>query len=65
MLPSTIRTELYREMNNIVIDDCVSITGLSRDNIFLWHKNVVSYPDSGIVGGFHLKFVDMLDEEVK
>lgn len=65
MLASKERTQLYRKMNNIVIDDCVSITGLSRDNIFLWHKSVISYPDSGIVGGFHLKFVDMLDEEGK
>ncbi|MEY8251964.1 MAG: ABC transporter substrate-binding protein, partial [Colwellia sp.] len=65
MLPSTKRTQIYRKMNNMVIDDCVSITGLSRDDIFLWHKNVVSYPDSQILGGFHLKFVDMLDEEGK
>jgi oligopeptide transport system substrate-binding protein len=63
MQPSAERTTLYRQMNNLVIDDCVSITGLSRDNIILWHKNVVSYPDTDIVGGFHLKFVDMLDEE--
>jgi oligopeptide transport system substrate-binding protein len=63
MQPSTERTKLYRKMNNMIIDDCVSITGLSRDKIMLWHKNVISYPDSGIVGGFHLKFVDMLDGE--
>lgn len=65
MQPSLERTQRYRKMNQMVIDDCVSITGLSRDNIFLWHKNVVSYPDSAILGGFHLKFVDMLDEEGK
>jgi oligopeptide transport system substrate-binding protein len=63
--PSPERTELYREMNKMVIDDCVSITGLSRDRIMLWHKNVVSYADRQIVGGFHLKFVDMLDKEEK
>jgi len=65
MQPSTERTQLYREMNNMVIDDCVTISGLSRENIFLWHKNVVSFTDAQIVGGFHLKFVDMLDEETK
>ncbi|PCJ50899.1 MAG: hypothetical protein COA74_00030 [Gammaproteobacteria bacterium] len=63
MQPSTERTQLYREMNNMIIDDCVSITGLSRDRILLWHKNIISYPDRQILGGFHLKFVDMLDEE--
>ncbi|WP_168427329.1 ABC transporter substrate-binding protein [Candidatus Colwellia aromaticivorans] len=65
MQPSSERTTLYREMNNMVIDECVSMTGISRDRILLWHKNVVSYADIQIVGGFHLKFVDMLDEEDK
>ena len=59
MQPSEDRTRLYRQMNQIVIDDCVTISGISRDNIMLWHKDVVSYPDQQIVGGFHLKYVDL------
>jgi len=63
MQPSDERTEIYRRMNNMVIDECVSITGLSRDRIMLWHKNVISYADRSIVGGFHFKFIDLVTEE--
>jgi oligopeptide transport system substrate-binding protein len=62
MLPSPERTEIYQKMNRILIDDCVAITGLSRMQVFLWHKNVVAMPDRGIVGGFFLKFVDVLPD---
>ena len=61
MLPSPERTALYQRMNRMVIDDCVSITGLSRTRILLWHKNVIGFPDREIVGGFWLKFVDVDD----
>ncbi|MGI9308144.1 MAG: ABC transporter substrate-binding protein, partial [Gammaproteobacteria bacterium] len=63
MLPSPERTEIYQRMNQMVIDDCVAITGLSRMPITLWHKNVVAVPDTAIVGGFFLKHVDLLDDE--
>jgi ABC-type oligopeptide transport system substrate-binding subunit len=59
MQPSPERTRIYRRMNRIVLDACVTISGLSRKNIFLWHKDVISFPDQSIVGGFHLKFVDV------
>lgn len=61
MLPSTERTAIYRRMNRMVIDDCVAISGLSRTRIYLWHKNVVAMPDREIVGGFFLRFVDIVD----
>ncbi|MGJ8663449.1 MAG: ABC transporter substrate-binding protein [Marinicella sp.] len=57
--PSPERTALYHQMNQIVIDDCVVISGLSRNKIHLWHKNVTSFPDREIVGGFHLRYVDV------
>lgn len=60
MLPSPERTALYRRMNQMVIDDCVAITGLARTRIYLWHKNVIAVPDREIVGGFFLKYVDVL-----
>ena len=66
MQPSPERTAIYRKMNRIVQEACVTISGLSRRYILLWHKNVVSFPDQSIVGGFHLKYVDVLprkDEE--
>lgn len=59
MLPSPERTELYHRMNQMVIDDCAAITGLSRTRIYLWHKNVIAVPDREIVGGFFLKYVDV------
>ncbi len=62
MQPSPERTALYRRMNQIVIDDCVAITGLSRNRIYLWHKNVIAVPDREILGGFWLKYVDVLPD---
>ncbi len=59
MLPSPERTELYRRMNKMVIDDCVAFTGLSRVGITLWHKNVIALPDRNFVGGRFLNFVDV------
>lgn len=53
------RTAIYRKMNQIIIDECVVISGLARKKINLWHKNVVTYPDREVVGGFHLKYVDI------
>lgn len=60
MLPSPQRTELYRKMNRMVVDDCVAATGLSRKRIHLWHRDVVALPDREIVGGFFLKYVEVL-----
>ncbi len=60
--PSPERTALYRQMNQMVIDDCVVISGLSRNKIHLWHKNVITFPDREIVGGFHLRYVDIIKE---
>jgi ABC-type transport system substrate-binding protein len=60
MLPSPERTELYQRMNQLVINDCVAATGLSRTRVHLWHRNVIALPDREIVGGFALKYVDVL-----
>lgn len=64
MLPSPERTELYRRMNRMVIDDCVAITGLSRVGIALWHRNVIALPDRNFVGGRFMYYVDVLDPGV-
>jgi ABC-type transport system substrate-binding protein len=60
MRPSPERTAIYRKMNQMLIDDCVSATGLSRTRVYLWHRNVVQVPDREIVAGFYLKYVDVL-----
>jgi len=59
MQPSAERTKLYSKMNQMIIDECVVISGISRNRLYLWHKNVVMYPDRGILGGFFLKYVDV------
>lgn len=53
------RTAIYHQLNQLIIDDCVFIGGLSRTRILLWHKDVVGYPDQTVVGGFWLRFVDV------
>lgn len=55
------RTEIYRRMNQIIIDDCVAIMGLSRTRVNLWHKRVRGLPDREVLGGFWLRFVDVKD----
>jgi ABC-type transport system substrate-binding protein len=59
LLPSPERTKLYRQLNNIIIKDCVALTGLSRNRVYLWHKNVIMYPDRDILGGGFARYVDV------
>jgi ABC-type transport system substrate-binding protein len=55
------RTLIYREMNQLLMDDCVGITGISRTLLFLWDKNVIMKPDRSFVGGYFMRFVDLAD----
>ena len=59
MQPGEARTALYRQMNQMIIDDCVTTGGLSRNRIYLWHKDVIGLPDRAILGGFWLRYVDV------
>jgi ABC-type transport system substrate-binding protein len=59
MLPSPERTTIYRRMNQMVIDDCLAVTGMARTRVHLWHRDVIALPDREIVGGFFLKYVDV------
>jgi ABC-type transport system substrate-binding protein len=59
LAPGPERTAIYRRMNEMTIDDCLAMTGLSRTMIFLWHKDVIAYPDRNIVGGYWARFVDI------
>ncbi len=38
------RSRIYRRMNEILLDDCVVISGYARTRIHMWHKNVIIYP---------------------
>ncbi len=61
MQPSPERTRIYRRMNQILIDDCVSITGLSRTAIPIWHREVIVYPSSQIIGGYYWPYIALSD----
>ena len=56
MLPSPERSDLYRQMNTLLQDDCITIAGLSSAHLHAWHRDVIAYPDRDIVGGFALRF---------
>ncbi len=57
--PGPERTELFQRMNQEIIDDCVAISGLSRQSVYLYHKDVIGRPDREVLGGFWLRFVDI------
>ncbi len=61
MSESAERTQIYREMNRMIMDDCVSITGISRTLIFLWNKEVIMKPDRSFLGGYFMRFVDLAE----
>ncbi|MFK7827660.1 MAG: ABC transporter substrate-binding protein [Oligoflexales bacterium] len=56
--PSNRRKSLFRKMNELLIEDCVVISGYSRTFILLWHKNVILYPAPHVIGNI-FKFVDI------
>lgn len=55
------RTQNYRKMNQLLMDDCVSITGISRTLLFLWDKKAIMKPDRSFLGGYFMRFVDLDD----
>lgn len=59
MLPGPERKALYKKMNEILIDDCVLISGFSRMDILLWHKNIIMYPNRS-PHGTQFKYYDVL-----
>jgi ABC-type transport system substrate-binding protein len=61
MQPSPERTAIYRRMNQMLIDDCVTVSGLSRQRIYVWHRDVIAWPEADILGGFFLPYVALAD----
>jgi ABC-type transport system substrate-binding protein len=61
MQASPMRTALYRKMNDIVVEDCVAISGISRTLVLLWDRKVAMLPDREFVGGYFFRFVDFKD----
>ena len=55
------RTKIYRKMNQMLMDDCVGITGISRTMLFMWDKTFIMKPDRSFVGGYFMRFVDQAE----
>ncbi|MEM9384122.1 MAG: ABC transporter substrate-binding protein [Pseudomonadota bacterium] len=53
------RTAIFREMNQMLMDDCAVIAGVARTQLLMWHDEVIYFPDRNIVGGFSLKYVSL------
>jgi len=56
MQASASRTKIYREMNRILIDDCATISGISRRLILLWNRKLALLPDRSFLGGHFFRF---------
>lgn len=57
MQPSPIRTAMYRNMNRLVMEDCATISGISRTLVLLWDRDMAMLPDRSFVGGSYFRFV--------
>jgi len=57
MQPSPMRTALYRNMNRILLEDCATISGISRTLILMWDRDLVMLPDRSFVGGYFFRYV--------
>jgi len=62
MAESPERTRIYRNMNRMLMNDCVGFTGISRTLLFLWDKGAIMQPDRSFVGGYFTRFVDIANE---
>ena len=45
------RQHLFDAMFEIIETECVSVSGLARQSVYLFKKGVIAYPDSGPVNG--------------
>jgi oligopeptide transport system substrate-binding protein len=52
-----VRSELIKQMNDLIEHDCVAISGISRNRFVMWRKQFIAYPDFGMLGGYFLRFV--------
>ncbi|HEX4872255.1 MAG TPA: ABC transporter substrate-binding protein [Nevskiaceae bacterium] len=55
--PGPERAALAQRLNQLLIDDCAVVAGLSRARVELWHRRVLALPDRDFGQGFWLRFV--------
>ncbi len=58
--PSPERAVLFEQMNQRVIESCATISGLNRHLILMWSRDAIMRPDRAFLGGYFLRFVDMV-----
>ncbi len=58
MQPSKERSEIYKKMHKLLLEDSVTIAGFSRTDLWVWHKNVILYPVENVLGNY-FKYVDI------
>jgi ABC-type transport system substrate-binding protein len=56
MQASPSRTTMYRDMNRILIEDCATISGISRKLILFWNRDFAMLPDRSFLGGHFFRF---------
>lgn len=59
--PGPERTAIYKQMNQILVNDCVGIGSFSRTHIYVWHKNVIQWPNNDFLGD-KFKYIDVLNK---
>ena len=52
LFPGAERTKIYKKLNQIVIDDCVSISAYSRPFVWMWQKDVLLYHEDNILRNY-------------
>lgn len=62
--PSEERTRLFQAMNARVIEECAAISGLTRNLLLLWSRDMALRPDRAFVGGFGFRFIDQAADAV-
>ncbi len=64
IMPESVeRKTIFAALNQMVIDECVVISGINRTFISLWHKKVIFYPTEDITGASFLKYVAIKNNE--
>ncbi|MEX0320533.1 MAG: ABC transporter substrate-binding protein [Puniceicoccaceae bacterium] len=61
MLPGPERTAIYRQLNEMIVEDVPVIVGLMRRRANFWHRNVIMYPSENVHGSV-LKYVKVVPE---
>ncbi len=62
--PGPERSEIYKKMNRIIIEEVPVIAGLTRREPYVWHKNVVYYHSKNPHGSL-LKYAYRFDPEAE